>query len=55
MFRDLLRSHSDDRDRYARAKREADSAPQTVMEYNKRKSAVIADIYNRVFRAAGLR
>lgn len=54
MFRDWLRAHPDDRDLYAEAKREAIPGGGTVMDYNARKQAVIREIYNRVFRSAGL-
>lgn len=54
LFRDWLREHPDDRERYARAKRAAIPGSDTVEEYNLRKQSVIREIYDRVFRAAGL-
>ena len=54
MFRDWLRTHADDRARYAEAKRAAIPGGGTVMDYNRRKEAVIREIYDRLFRAAGL-
>lgn len=54
MFRDWLRAHDDDRDRYEAAKRAAVPGGGSVMDYNARKQAVIREIYDRVFRAAGL-
>lgn len=54
LFRDWLREHPDDRERYARAKRAAIPGSGTVEEYNLRKQAVIREIYDRAFRAAGL-
>jgi len=53
MFRDWLRLHPADRDRYAHAKREAAGGVMQVMDYNKRKEAVLRQIYQRMFRAAG--
>jgi GrpB-like predicted nucleotidyltransferase (UPF0157 family) len=53
MFRDWLSTHDEDRARYARAKREAVRGGGTVMDYNRRKQAVIREIYDRLFRAAG--
>lgn len=57
MFRDRLRSHPDDRDRYQEAKlrsvAKANAAGETVMEYNARKHEVIRDIYRSIFRSAG--
>lgn len=57
IFRDRLRSHPDDRDRYQEAKlrsvAKANAAGETVMEYNARKHDVIRDIYRSIFRSAG--
>lgn len=57
MFRDRLRSHPDDRNRYQEAKlrsvAKANAAGETVMEYNARKHEVIRDIYRSIFRSAG--
>jgi GrpB-like predicted nucleotidyltransferase (UPF0157 family) len=52
LFRDWLRTHPEDRDRYATAKR--DLAGQTVArpgDYNLAKNEVIDDIYARIFAA----
>jgi GrpB-like predicted nucleotidyltransferase (UPF0157 family) len=54
MFRDWLRTHPDDRARYERAKRAAVPGGGTVMDYNARKQQVIREIYDRLFRAAGM-
>jgi GrpB-like predicted nucleotidyltransferase (UPF0157 family) len=54
MFRDWLRTHDDDRQRYEDAKRAAIPGGGTVMDYNGRKQQVIRDIYDRLFRAAGM-
>jgi GrpB-like predicted nucleotidyltransferase (UPF0157 family) len=54
VFRDWLRADATDRELYAAAKRgAADGTVQRVMDYNARKEAVIHDIYQRAFRAAG--
>ncbi|MGE8686600.1 MAG: GrpB family protein [Achromobacter sp.] len=53
MFRDWLRGHDEDRDRYARAKQVAAGGMMEVMAYNKRKEATVRQIYERMFRAAG--
>jgi GrpB-like predicted nucleotidyltransferase (UPF0157 family) len=53
LFRDWLRTHPDDRDRYARAKRSV--ARDTVDQpgdYSLSKNEVIDDIYARIFAAA---
>jgi GrpB-like predicted nucleotidyltransferase (UPF0157 family) len=54
MFRDWLVGHHDDRERYEAAKRAAVPGGGHVMDYNARKQDVIRDIYDRLFRAAGL-
>ena len=54
MFRDWLSTHPDDRARYEQAKRAAIPGGGTTMDYNRRKEAVIREIYDRLFRAAGL-
>jgi GrpB-like predicted nucleotidyltransferase (UPF0157 family) len=54
MFRDWLRTHADDRARYEEAKLAAIPGGGTVMDYNFRKQQVIRDIYDRLFRAAGM-
>jgi GrpB-like predicted nucleotidyltransferase (UPF0157 family) len=54
MFRDWLRAHPEDRERYENAKRAAIPGGGNVMDYNARKQAVIREIYDRLFRAAGM-
>jgi GrpB-like predicted nucleotidyltransferase (UPF0157 family) len=58
MFREWLRTHPEDADRYVDAKRVAATAATTagesVMDYNLRKEAVIREIYARMFAAHGL-
>jgi GrpB-like predicted nucleotidyltransferase (UPF0157 family) len=54
MFRRWLTTHPDDRARYEHAKRAAVPGGGTTMDYNRRKEAVIREIYDRLFRAAGL-
>lgn len=54
MFRDWLRTHPDDRRRYEAAKRAAVPGGGRVMDYNARKQDTIREIYDRLFRAAGL-
>lgn len=54
MFRDWLRTHDDDRVRYEEAKRAAVPGGGHVMDYNGRKQDVIREIYDRLFRAAGM-
>ncbi|GAA2748705.1 GrpB family protein [Amnibacterium kyonggiense] len=53
LFRDWLREHPEDRDRYAAAKRAAAAAAtaagEHVQQYNARKEAVVRDIYARLF------
>ncbi|POS81468.1 hypothetical protein DHEL01_v200145 [Diaporthe helianthi] len=57
-FRDWLREHPEDRDRYAAAKREAAAASreagETMQDYTNRKDSVIREILDRAFRAEGL-
>ena len=54
VFRNWLRADESDRELYAAAKRSAAGGKaQRVMDYNARKEAVIRDIYQRAFRAAG--
>jgi GrpB-like predicted nucleotidyltransferase (UPF0157 family) len=55
MFRDWLRSHPDDRDRYEQAKRLAIPGGGHVMDYNRRKQDVLRHIYDRMFRANGMK
>ena len=54
IFRDRLRANPDDRDLYAEAKQRAVPGSGNVADYNARKEAVIREIYDRAFRAAGL-
>jgi GrpB-like predicted nucleotidyltransferase (UPF0157 family) len=54
MFREWLSTHADDRALYQQAKRTAAPGGGTVMDYNARKEAVVREIYDRLFRAAGL-
>lgn len=54
MFRDWLRTHPGDRESYERAKRAAVPGGGDVMDYNARKQDTIREIYDRLFRAAGL-
>lgn len=54
MFRDWLRSNPEDRRRYENAKRAAMPGGGHVMDYNARKQDAIREIYDRLFRAAGL-
>jgi len=54
MFRDWLRSNPDDRQRYENAKQAAVPGGGHVMDYNARKQDAIREIYDRLFRAAGL-
>lgn len=50
MFRDWLRSHPDDREAYAAAKREvADHGYDDAMQYNNAKAAFVYDLYEKVF------
>ncbi|UFS98596.1 GrpB family protein [Nocardia huaxiensis] len=55
MFRDWLRTHPEDRARYEDAKRAAIPGGGNVMDYNARKQRVIREIYDRLFRAAGMK
>jgi len=54
MFRDWLRAHPEDRALYEEAKRAAIPGSGHVMDYNMRKQEVIREIYDRLFRAAGM-
>jgi len=54
MFRDWLRAHPDDQELYVTAKRAAILGGGNVMNYNARKQDVIREIYDRMFRSAGL-
>jgi len=55
MFRDWLRAHPDDRDLYEQAKKQAIPGGGHVMDYNLRKQDVVREIYDRMFRAAGMK
>jgi GrpB-like predicted nucleotidyltransferase (UPF0157 family) len=54
LFRDWLRAHPDDRVLYADAKDRSRQGIISTADYNLRKEPVIREIYDRVFRAAGL-
>jgi GrpB-like predicted nucleotidyltransferase (UPF0157 family) len=54
MFRDWLRAHPEDRTLYEEAKRAAVPGGGNVMDYNARKQQAIREIYDRLFRAAGM-
>jgi GrpB-like predicted nucleotidyltransferase (UPF0157 family) len=58
LFRDWLREHPEDLALYREAKlgaaTESNAAGESVMDYNARKEPVIREIYDRVFREAGL-
>ena len=58
MFRDWLRAHTDDRSRYAEAKRTAANAANTAhedgMAYNERKQPIVREILDGMFRAHGM-
>ena len=54
MFRDWLSTHPDDRARYEQAKYAAIPGGGHVMDYNARKQPVVREIYDRIFRAAGM-
>lgn len=59
IFRDWLRGNPEERERYAQVKREASAAStaagEDAMAYNARKEQVVREIYDRAFRATGLR
>lgn len=58
LFRNWLRGNADDRDLYARTKRDAaaaaNAAGEHMMQYNARKEQVMREIYQRAFVASGL-
>ena len=54
MFRDWLCTHPEDRALYEEAKRSAIPGGGHVMDYNARKQHVVREIYDRLFRAAGI-
>lgn len=57
LFRDWLREHDEDRDGYARIKREAAAATnavgESVMDYNLRKEGWIRELLRKIFIAKG--
>ncbi|KAE8341709.1 hypothetical protein BDV24DRAFT_151087 [Aspergillus arachidicola] len=57
LFRDWLRNHEDDRQRYVDTKRQAAAASrlagETVNEYNERKQSVIHEILQKAFKEHG--
>ena len=54
MFRDWLTAQAGDRELYESAKRAAVPGGGHVMDYNRRKQDVLREIYDRMFRAAGM-
>lgn len=52
LFRDWLRAHPADRERYAQAKFQASAGAVTVPAYNQRKQAVLRAIYADIFATA---
>jgi GrpB-like predicted nucleotidyltransferase (UPF0157 family) len=54
MFRDWLRAHPEDRALYEDAKRTAVPGRGNVMDYNTRKQKAVREIYDRLFRTAGM-
>lgn len=55
LFRDWLRRHPAERERYANAKRAAATAgPTRPMEYNAKKAIVVRELYARAFAASGI-
>lgn len=55
LFRDWLRTHPEDRDRYARSKRAAATGGGHVMDYNSRKQDVLREILTRAVRHSAQR
>ncbi|MBH1432603.1 GrpB family protein [Stenotrophomonas maltophilia] len=53
LFRDWLRSHEDDRLRYAQAKQAALQGNDNAQAYNRSKQDVVRSIYSRLFAARG--
>lgn len=51
LFRDWLRTHTEDRQRYADIKQRALDGVDTVQAYNLNKQAVVRDIYQNIFKA----
>jgi GrpB-like predicted nucleotidyltransferase (UPF0157 family) len=54
MFRDWLRAHPEDQAGYESAKRAAIPGGGHVMDYNARKQTFVRELYDRIFRAAGM-
>ncbi|MCC8364699.1 GrpB family protein [Xenorhabdus sp. PB61.4] len=54
LFRDWLRKHPEDRERYISAKLQAADNVTHVMDYNQRKHAVVHEIYMKIFKHQGL-
>ncbi|REF27340.1 GrpB-like predicted nucleotidyltransferase (UPF0157 family) [Xenorhabdus cabanillasii] len=53
-FRDWLREHPEDCERYIAAKITAKNNVKQVMDYNKRKEQVVHEISQRIFQSKGL-
>lgn len=53
MFRDWLREHPQDRQRYAQAKDTAKVGADNVPAYNQRKESVVRDVYAKIFASLG--
>ncbi|MBL7233160.1 GrpB family protein [Komagataeibacter oboediens] len=53
LFRDWLRTHPDDRDRYATVKRAAGAGAADVQDYNMKKQDEIYRIYHNIFASRG--
>ena len=53
LFRDWLRTHPEDRERYAQVKAQASQDVANVQEYNQNKQALIHAIYQRIFASRG--
>ncbi|MDE1480052.1 GrpB family protein [Xenorhabdus bovienii] len=54
LFRDWLREHPEDCQRYMAAKINAKDNVSQVMHYNQRKEQVVREIYQRIFQIQGL-
>lgn len=53
LFRDWLREHQDDRDRYAEIKQLATQGVEDVAQYNRQKSDFIRSLYRTIFEYQG--
>ncbi|MDC9588431.1 GrpB family protein [Xenorhabdus sp. XENO-10] len=53
-FRDWLREHPEDCERYMAAKITAKNNVNQVMDYNKKKERIVHEIYQRIFQSKGL-